>query len=240
MISLYRYFVFGSGFDIFLAEFSKFLSEVVVMYNSYLLCGDFNVHLNRRNESETIKFLDLLDEFDLHCSTPLIPTQRQGNTIDLTISDSELLGHITNISVASHMKLSDHYPIVFNVDLGSSVVNDDCNKGRIIRNYRNINMEQFKLDLHSTTSSNMQPSPDTFDAAIQLYNSSLLQCLDKHAPAKVSKVVRRDRPPWMDEEYVRERAKRRRFERIYKRTRCFIDKRFLDIQTKICKDMVLA
>ena len=240
LISLYRYSVFGSGFDVFLTEFSKFLSEVVVMYNCYLICGDFNLHLNRKNESETIKFLDLLDEFDLHCPTPLIPTQRQGNTIDLAISDSDLLCHITNISVESHIKLSDHYPIVFNVDLGSSVVNDDRNKGRIVRNYRNINVEQFRLDLHSTISSNMQPSPDTFDAAIQLYNSSLLQCLDKHAPAKVSKVVRRDRPPWMDEEYVRERAKRRRFERVYKRTRCFIDKRFLDIQTKICKDMVLA
>ena len=49
-----------------------------------------------------------------------------------------------------------------------------------------------------------------------------------------------ERPPWMDEEYVLARAKRRRFERIYKRTRCFIDKRCLDIQTKICKDLVFT
>ena len=240
LISVYRYHASGSGFDSFLSEFSKFLADVVVMYNSYLICGDFNVHMNRRDESATIKFLDLLDEFDLYCSVPLVPTHREGNTIDLALSDSDLLVHITNLSVESHMKMSDHYPIVFNVDLRSSVVNDDYNKQRMVRNYRDIDAEQFKLDLVTTTSSNMMPTPDTFEDAIQLYNSSLQQCLDKHAPLTISKVIRRDRPPWMDDEYVRERAKRRKFERVYKRTRCFIDKRCLEIQTKICKDLVLA
>ena len=248
LISVYRYHASGSGFDSFLSEFSKFLADVVVMYNSYLICGDFNVHMNRRDESATIKFLDLLDEFDLYCSVPLVPTHREGNTIDLALSDSDLLVHITNLSVESHMKMSDHYPIVFNVDLRSSVVNDDYNKQRMVRNYRDIDAEQFKLDLVTTTSSNMMPTPDTFEDAIQLYNSSLQQCLDKHAPLTISKVIRRDRPPWMDDEYVRERAKRRKFERVYKRTRCFIDKRCLEIltkvmtkvMTKICKDLVLA
>ena len=241
LISLYRYCLFGSAFDAFLSEFSKFLSEIVVMYNSYLICGDFNVHLNRSNESETIKFLDLLEEFDLHCSIPLIPTQREGNTIDLVLSDSDLMTQITNISVENHVKLSDHFPIIFNVDLKSSVLDENYDKPRMVRNYKNINMELFQSDLVTTMSQNMQSDHDTtFAEAIQSYNASLQHCLDKHAPARICKVTHRDRPSWMDEEYVKERAKRRKFERTYKRTRCFIDKRFLDIQTQICKDLVLA
>ena len=148
----------------------------------------------------------------------MIPTQRQGNTIDLALSDDDLLTRITNVSVENHMKLSDHYPVIFSVDLLSSVLDTNFGKPRMVRHYRNIDTDLFQSDLVSAMCQNMQcNSSTTFDQAIQSYNNSLQQCLDKHAPAKRCKVVHRDRPPWMDEEYVKERAKRRKFERTYKR-----------------------
>ena len=244
LVCIYRYGSssrYGSSFETFLSEFSKLISEIVVMYNSYLICGDFNIHLNRTSSPQTVKFLDLLDEFDLHTSVPLIPTQMMGNTLDLILSDSGLLNQITNVSVENHLPLlSDHYPIYFFTDIGDSTKLSDHFNQRTVRHYKNIDLEKFQTDLVSITSSNLQCTPDSFAHAISLYNNSLQQCLDKHAPATRSKVVHRDRPSWMDEEYVLERAKRRKFERKYKRTRCFIDKRLLDIQTRICKDLAVA
>ena len=240
LICIYRYSRYGPAFDVFL-EFAKFLSDIVVNCNSYLICGDFNVYFNKKSHPETIKFIDLLEEFGLHCSVPVVPTQRCGNTLDLVLTDNNFVNQISDVYVENHhQKLSDHFPIFFTTNFTGSVSNSDYYAPRSVRHYRDINLYDFQIDLKKTMSDNMDSFPTSFASAINMYNNSLQLCLDKHAPSKISKVNHRDRPPWMDEEYVLARAKRRKFEREYKRTGCFIDKRMFEIQTDICKQLVIS
>ena len=65
-----------------------------------------------------------------------------------------------------------------------------------------------------------------------------MQCLDKHAPKTSCNIVYRERPDWMDHEYVLARAKRRRLERVYKRFRTLHNKNCQVQQTKLCNAMV--
>ena len=239
LVCIYRYYRFGSAFDSFITEFANFLSEISVAYDSYLLCGDFNVHLNEPANSCTAKFLDLLEEFDLRCSSPIIPTQKFGNTLDLVLSDTSLVSKISNVNVENHhVLLSDHFPIIFSLQLSGQVKELASNKPRAVRHYRNINSSEFQADLAAVVSDKLTISPISFKSAIMDYNVSLSECLDRHAPLRLGKVIHNDRPPWMDEEYVLARAKRRRLERIYKRSRCPFDKRSLQIQTNFCKELV--
>ena len=236
---IYRYYRFGAAFDSFITEFSQFLSEVAVNCNSYVLCGDFNVHVNISTDTNTVKFMDLLEEFDLHLVSPIVPTQRCGNTLDLIICDSRTKTNITAVSVENHhLLLSDHFPVFFNLNdsTSNSRVNNDSVSLR--RHYRKINSGQFSQDLTVTLSNKCNPSCAVFQHALDDYNSALQYCIDKHAPLTPCKVVHSDRPPWMDAEYVAARAKRRRFERAYKHSGSLFDKRCFQIQSKLCSDMV--
>ena len=239
LVCIYRYSRFGSAFDSFLTEFASFLSDITVTYDSYLLCGDFNV-LNSPSESETSKFLDLLEEFDIHCCSPIVPTQRSGNTLDLVLSGDTLRQRISNVEVESHhVKLSDHFPMFFSVKLAGTLKDTSLNKPRFVRHYRNIDHTKFQSDLTATVTKNTSTLPLlSFGSAINQYNNSLLECLDKHAPLTIGKVSHSNRPSWMDEEYILARAKRRKYERVYKRSQCLLDKRALEIQTKICNKLV--
>ena len=53
IVCLYRYNGIGSQFDSFLNEFSNFISELTLTGYSFVIAGDFNIHMNKDNESET-------------------------------------------------------------------------------------------------------------------------------------------------------------------------------------------
>ena len=238
LVCLYRYYKWGSAFEIFLAEFSSFLSDLTMSCDSFLICGDINVHYNDPLESYTSKFLDTLQEFDMQCLTPIVPTQARGNTIDLVLSNPLITPDIKSLDVESHFPLGDHHPTFFSIHNFGYVSNVYCQSKRLIRRVKHIDMVLFRDDLHSIATDKLSTLPHSFQTAVDLYNDSLLQCLDKHAPKVISNVVYRDRPRWMDHEYVLARAKRRRLERVYKSCRSSSNKHSLSIQTKLCSAMV--
>ena len=237
LVCLYRYYRWGSAFDLFLSEFSTLLSDLVLCCDSLVICGDVNVHVNDPSNSYTEKFTDTLDEFDLRCLTPFVPTQIRGNTLDLVIANALVIPDIKDLEVESHYPLGDHHPTFFSIDNAGDARNVYCNPRRLVRHIKKIDMSVFRSDLQMLTSDALTALPDSFESAVQSYNGSLLKCLDKHAPQVSSNVVYRDRPKWMDHEYVLERAERRRLERVYKRCRTPLNKLRLSKQTKLCSNM---
>ena len=238
LVCLYRWGRFGAAFDFFLNEFASFLTELVTSCDSYIICGDFNIHYNKPYEYYTEKFNDLLDEFDLKCLTPIVPTQKCGNTLDLVITNMLISSDVKDICVENHFLLGDHYPTFFSIDNCTETKDIFCKSTRYVRRIKDLDKDVFREDLQKSVSEASVSLPETFESAVQLYNEDLKHCLDKHAPKTVGRVIYRDRPNWMDHEYVTERAKRRRFERVYKHSRTPINKLFLSLQSKICSDMV--
>ena len=238
LICMYRYYKWGSAFDVFLAEFASLLSNIALSCDSYAICGDINVHFNNPLDSYTMKFMDTIDEFDLQCLTPIVPTQVMGNTLDLVIVNRLICPDVKDLCVESHYPLGDHYPTFFSIDNFGNAKSVYCNPKKVVRRLNNIDKVSFRNDLQSMVSDALLTHPGSFQSAVQSYNDGLLQCLDRHAPKSTCKVVYRERPDWMDHEYVLARAKRRHLEAVYKRFRTPYNKHCLVQQAKLCNAMV--
>ncbi len=69
----------------FYKEFSKLMSHYNIIKDEVIICGDFNIHVNKPDDSNTEKFMDILYKFNWvqHISEP---THKLGNTLDLIIT----------------------------------------------------------------------------------------------------------------------------------------------------------
>ena len=93
----------------FLTEFSDLLSIIHTTYDTCILIGDFNIHVDNLADTRAKEFLELLEcmAFEQHVK---IPTHKHGHTLDLIIS----YGLNINISSVIDLALSDHHCVFFN------------------------------------------------------------------------------------------------------------------------------
>ena len=66
-------------------------------FKNFVIAGDFNIHVNKKNEKSTIEFLDILNTFSLVQSIST-STHKSGNTLDLILHNPEFL-NVNNIEV---------------------------------------------------------------------------------------------------------------------------------------------
>ena len=72
--------------DAFFTELSTYV-EVFALYKCQILvAGDFNIHAERAGDVEAVRLRDLLQSFDCVQQVPLIPTHREGGTLDLVVT----------------------------------------------------------------------------------------------------------------------------------------------------------
>ena len=72
--------------DALFTELSTYL-EVFALYKCQILvAGDFNIHAERAGDVEAVRLRDLLQSFDCVQQVPLIPTHREGGTLDLLVT----------------------------------------------------------------------------------------------------------------------------------------------------------
>ncbi|CAK6978912.1 trichohyalin-like [Scomber scombrus] len=95
-------------FDAFLEEFKKLLDEIYVGYNSIIITGDFNIHVDVKTDRSTIEFMKLLEESGLtqHVEQP---THQSGHTLDLVITRNVEISDLT----VQDDEISDHYSVYF-------------------------------------------------------------------------------------------------------------------------------
>ncbi|XP_036943960.1 nucleolin-like isoform X2 [Acanthopagrus latus] len=95
----------------FLDEFQSLLDEVEKKYSSFIVTGDFNIHVNKEWRSDTDEFDSLLLVNDLtqHVNEP---THKAGNTLDLVITRNV---EISGLKVRNEKNVvkSDHYTVYF-------------------------------------------------------------------------------------------------------------------------------
>ena len=92
----------------FITEFTNWITDVVVQDTNLLGAGDFNLHINNKNDENAANFKESMVVLGLvqHFTRP---THKSGNILDLICTE-----HFSEIDIHSYILgnlLSDHYMI---------------------------------------------------------------------------------------------------------------------------------
>ena len=128
-------------FSLFSDELSDLFETYVVLYESYIIAGDFNIHVDETCDPSCTKFHELLDLFaftqHVHEATHIM-----GHTFDLVKSrvDDPL---VKSVVVTQH-NLSHHFLVNFEIIIKPQSVNI---KTINFRNIKKIDSQQLCRDI---------------------------------------------------------------------------------------------
>ncbi|KAK3755485.1 hypothetical protein QZH41_001053 [Actinostola sp. cb2023] len=193
------------GSTVFIDEFSTYLESIVMCPGILLIAGDFNFHLDDPSDYDSKKFHDLLDTFGLSQHVTMA-THTSGHTLDLIISRSS--NDINVQSLQTTYSISDHRFVECKLSVPGPCLSV---KEIHLRKLRQINVDAFRADIASSELCNSQLV--SLEDLTQCYNVTLSKILDKHAPLKRKVIVVRPRVPWFTVELKDLKAKRRKLER---------------------------
>ena len=204
----------------FFDEFTEFMAHYHMLKNEVIIVGDFNFHINKKDNANAKKFIDIIDMFNMvqHVNSP---THRDGNTLDLLITriDTTVVDHLIG------EQNSDHNNILFQINLNRP---QPPKKKIRFRKFKDININYFKLDLQNKFDL-LQPksSIDThhaeyLDKLIDTYTSAK-DVLNKHAPELERVVTVRNPTPWNTADIKQAKSEKRKAEKKWRKTRNNID-----------------
>ena len=203
------------------APFSFFLSEIEELIDSAIMCGgeiiitgDFNIHYEATQSSETANFIDCLAPFGLTQHVHKC-THTAGHILDLllTRTDCSLKPSLSVLDV----HLSDHSLILCDLSLNRP------QRPRRSVTYRQLNhIDHPTLMTDIRASSLCNPSDNTEDgsatALAERFNSVMVALLDEHAPLRTTVIPDRDHAEWYNNEIRFAKQERRRLERRWRQT----------------------
>ena len=215
LISIYRSCTAKlSNVTDFLRDFDDYLDSLTHLPGKLIIAGDFNIHIEDPINSDTVKFVSLLNNYNMkqHVRTS---THINGGTLDLILTRDNAIDcvDVSNLICEQTITTSDHYFISF-----SCSFLHERGPQRVLRSGRkiqDINLDLFKQDLLLSNINN----PDSFrdcDSATNLYNQELQRILDIHAPLLEFNVTP-NQSKWMNTACQNARRKRRKAERDHKR-----------------------
>ena len=71
---------------IFITEFLDFMGELQLSNKNIVILSDFNLHVNDKSDTDAQQFIDMVEVSGMKQLIDF-PTHRQGNTLDLTITE---------------------------------------------------------------------------------------------------------------------------------------------------------
>ena len=201
--------------DDFFSDFSTLLETLTLSAGHLIILGDFNFHIDVPQNSHGSRFLELLQCANL-CHHVHEATHRSGHILDnvITRTADDIITHLD----LHHDAPSDHSAIAFLVSIPKPKI-----ETKIItkRNIRHIDRHQFNKDVCERLVAGQ--SKDTDNLASE-YSNALSDIFDKHAPP-ITKAVRiRDQAKWYTDQIRRKRSEKRRWERIWKKSRLTVHK----------------
>ena len=206
---------------VFFDEMTLVFENMAMFSCPVIITGDVNIHLDDAGDYNARKLKELIQSFGFTQHVD-IPTQRYGHTLDVVVSKSDLPAPI--IEVTPPGEISDHSLILFQLPLPRPPLHYNINVAT--RAWRGFNEDEFRTDL--LRSKLCSPAEThvglTVDDLQDMYDNTLRQLLDKHAPSRSSR--RRVSPltPWFDAECSASKRKSRMLERRYRRTRSKMDR----------------
>jgi hypothetical protein len=220
--------------SIFVLELSDFLASYTTCTGDVSFTGDFNLHFNDDTDACVKRMKTVL--FDLGLSQVItVPTHKSGNTIDwLIVRDDKILTNLDN--VREYPGFSDHYAIFGHIAIAKPPPNT-----RLVttRNLRAVNIETLRADITELIAG-VKSDLDVQSLA-NIYEDGLKRVLDRQAPLVTRRVRIRPSAPWLTSQVRDARRKRRRAERLWKKTKLTIHRdMFVDARNKASHSVFLA
>ena len=149
----------------FFPEFEEYLTTLVSKSGTPVLMGDFNLHLENTNDSNSYKFHDLIEQFCYQQKVPTdIPTHRDGGCLDLIITCNAASSKVSEVIVHPHGTASDHFMVSFELQCCPELTKQTEKVS--YRNFKSIKIDDFRLDLKNSPLQTVITLPDTPDNLI--------------------------------------------------------------------------
>ena len=203
----------------FSTDLDNYLESLLHLQGENILCGDFNIHVEDKSSLNTNALFSVTESYGykqlVNGSTHL-----DGGTLDLLFVQQEggncrqLVEKSLYIYDQCHSLTSDHKFIECLIPFAK----DDplpSNVEKSFRNYKDIELKQFCMDIESRL---LSLSFFTFDvnAAVKVFNEVLVEVLDQHAPI-VTKSFSIKKTDFTNPKILSARRTRRRYERKYRK-----------------------
>jgi hypothetical protein len=217
----------------FFDEFEEYLDSVMNKSGAPMICGDFNFHVEDKNNAYANRFISLCESKGF-VQNVHSPTHVSGGTLDLVLTldsvtttvndncDSNLSSsgyspccvadslHIGDLTVDPNTgTASDHFLVKF--DLPITTKTDKNNpKEKQFREFNKIDVEKFREDIFCSPIN--MGEYETVDQATRLFTDVVECLLDKHAPV-VTKTFKPGKSPWWDLNCQQAKCEMRRAQR---------------------------
>ena len=211
----------GLKTNIFLEEWSVFISKLATSVNELMVVGDFNLHVDVTDDSASKRYLSILDSvgFVQHVKEP---THHSGHTLELVIT-RESCDTTSVISIqdpcicdnAGNLK-KGHYAVTCYT---SYVKPHEKHKKLTYRKYVNINMEIFRQDIKNSSIFGSKADKMNLNDMVASYKNELKTLIDKHAPMQSKTISLHPNSPWYNQKLHEAKHIRRNLERRWRSTK---------------------
>ena len=209
VISIYR--LQEIPFKQFLVDLEDLMSDHFNNSHSLIVVGDFNTHFEHTETPDNILLSGLMSSYGL---SQLIngPTHKRGHTLDLVFLN--MFEVQSSITTPIDFGVGDHFPVYLKLNNVQNGIDHTTNR-KAYRNLRGINLAEFSSEICSQLDDlhNLD-----FPTHYQNFFSITNETLNRHAPLKIKTVSTKKEVPWLDSEYHKERALRRKYEREWKKS----------------------
>ena len=197
----------------FIDEFQPFIIDKSTSSDSLFILGDFNFHINNNNDHSAMEFIQTMSSFNFD-QVVNKPTHEHGNTLDLvfTRSDDRLLKHLR----VEPNHISDHHSVLFKLDNARPKFERKCIE---YRQTKNINIDDFRADILNSGLSDRVENATTTAEKMSLFNTTLKDVFDKHAPTKKKIITVRPETKWFCHQIYAAKRKRRAAEVVWRTTK---------------------
>ena len=207
------------SFPEFFNDFQNLLVFLISLKSNFIITGDFNIHVDKVHDPDSQTFSNILNIFNLkqHVS---FPTHTSGHTLDLLITTDDC-SYISHIDPSNF--ISDHCALLANLKLQKE--HHHTHKLVNFRQYNKIDFTGFKADL--TESDLIKHPQNNASLLYNQYHTILTDLVNRYAPLKTKSAPTRPPDPWITDEIIKVKQKRRHLERTWRRTRSITDRRRL-------------
>ena len=218
------------AYTLFHDEFSAFMDKIMNRGDVLLIIGDFNVWMDVEGDMQREKLLTLMSGYGL---SQMInePTHRSGHTLDhMYINEHQV--DFKHFTVNHTYGLStDHYPLF--IDIPFPKFSNTCQTVEF-RKLKDVDITKFNFDLHEVC--NDLSGELDFTTHITQFCRRAGNVVEDHAPLIARKPKTKD-VAWVDQEYRRNRALRRKYERKWKKERTEESRMNYIEQKEICTEL---
>ena len=188
-------------------DFTNFVTELLPRWPDNILVGDFNLHIRNDNDIDSTIFLDTIEAMGLYQHVAFA-THKQGNTLDLVISELGGTSKVMTTSLGPY--LTDHSAVISTLNV-KSVQSKRLQKK--VRRLNAVTTEQWEKEFNPANvllTSNLEVD-------VESLSKEFRRVLDTLASMQNCSVSLKPKKPWFNKELVAEKAKVRCHEKKWLR-----------------------